>query len=234
MGNLRWRFEWDTQKYNYNIHRWVILLKECSSGRTIEAPPPSTQAGCSKRDAVWNRQKGKQQKVASASRRTKLGICVGETKTNTIKCQCISCGIWAFQHATPSATSKWYHKPHQRESWRSGKYFCLRRQFFIPPLENFCIEFVDRSITCEFEHTFNWNTQGIPEGLKYLGVRLLRCCGKVVRVFVYLTHCSHRPDHCCRVRFRSDKLSSTTSNSKSGLCLQRPQHRARVKSKLQL
>jgi hypothetical protein len=92
-------------------------------------------------------------------------------------------------------------------------------------LENFCIEFLNRSITCELKHTFNWTTQGIPEGLKYLGVRLVWYCVKVVTVFVYLAHCSHRPDHCCRVWFRSDKLSSTVSQSKSGLCLQRPQHR---------
>ena len=45
---------------NYNSHRWVILLKGCSSGRKIQEPPPSTQAGYSERDAVFESSKKKQ------------------------------------------------------------------------------------------------------------------------------------------------------------------------------
>jgi len=62
--------------------------------------PPNTQEGCSELDDMIESSERKQQKLTSASRRPKLRICAGEAKTNTSKCQYISCIMWALQHAT--------------------------------------------------------------------------------------------------------------------------------------
>jgi hypothetical protein len=109
---------------------------------------------------------------------------MGEAKTNSSQCQCISCAICSFQHATTSPGQSDISHRTSAKRGESENISVYIGNFFLP-FVNFCIEFLDRSVTCELEHTFSCTAQGIPDGLKYLGVRLLRCCGKVVRVFAY-------------------------------------------------
>jgi len=123
-----------TRNMNYSSHPWLFYSRDGGASDAKSRVPHRVR----KKVALKETQCLSRPKENSRAWRRRLvgdgSVFVWAKRRQTRTSVIVSSASFRLSNppTTASAKSKRNHTPYQRESWRSGKYFCVHRHFFFP------------------------------------------------------------------------------------------------------